>query len=86
MPRGDKSSYTDTQKRMAEHIEEGYEQRGMRQVSTHAAHFWAASGLILRIAGRDPRSGAHSTRCLARLASSFGVLMIFSTIFCMSSP
>ncbi len=28
MPRGDKSSYTDKQKRMAEHIEEGYEQRG----------------------------------------------------------
>jgi plasmid stabilization system protein ParE len=28
MPRGDKSSYTDKQKRMAEHIEEGYEDRG----------------------------------------------------------
>ena len=28
MPRGDKSSYTDKQKRMAEHIEEGYEARG----------------------------------------------------------
>lgn len=27
MPRGDKSSYTDKQKRQAEHIEEGYEQR-----------------------------------------------------------
>ena len=29
MPRGDKSAYTDRQKRMAEHIEEGYEQRGV---------------------------------------------------------
>jgi len=29
MPRGDKSSYTDKQKRMAEHIEEGYEKRGL---------------------------------------------------------
>jgi hypothetical protein len=29
MPRGDKSSYTDKQKRMAEHIEEGYEKRGV---------------------------------------------------------
>ena len=29
MPRGDKSSYTDKQKRMAEHIEEGYEKRGI---------------------------------------------------------
>src|SRR5687767_421089 len=29
MPRGDKSAYTDKQKRMAEHIEEGYEERGL---------------------------------------------------------
>ena len=29
MPRGDKSSYSDKQKRMAEHIEEGYEDRGV---------------------------------------------------------
>jgi plasmid stabilization system protein ParE len=28
MPRGDKSKYTDKQKRQAEHIEEGYENRG----------------------------------------------------------
>lgn len=28
MPRGDKSAYTDKQKRQAEHIEEGYESRG----------------------------------------------------------
>jgi hypothetical protein len=29
MPRGDKSSYTNKQKRQAEHIEEGYESRGV---------------------------------------------------------
>ena len=29
MPRGDKSSYTDKQKRQAAHIESGYEQRGV---------------------------------------------------------
>jgi hypothetical protein len=29
MPRGDKSSYTGKQKRQAEHIEEGYEDRGV---------------------------------------------------------
>jgi len=29
MPRGDKASYTDKQKRKAEHIEEGYEDRGV---------------------------------------------------------
>jgi len=31
MPRGDKSSYTDKQKRQAEHIEEGYERRGVSE-------------------------------------------------------
>lgn len=29
MPRGDKSAYTDKQKRKAKHIEEGYENRGV---------------------------------------------------------
>jgi hypothetical protein len=29
MPRGDKSNYTDKQKRKAEHIEEGYKDRGL---------------------------------------------------------
>ncbi len=29
MPRGDKSSFTDKQKRKAEHIEEGYEDKGV---------------------------------------------------------
>lgn len=31
MPRGDKSAYTNKQKRMAEHIEEGYEKRGVSE-------------------------------------------------------
>jgi len=29
MPRGDKSKYTEKQKRQAQHIEEGYEERGV---------------------------------------------------------
>lgn len=29
MPRGDKSAYTSKQRRKAEHIEEGYEERGV---------------------------------------------------------
>ncbi|HKC80378.1 MAG TPA: hypothetical protein VKB91_04240 [Gemmatimonadaceae bacterium] len=29
MPRGDKKKYTDKEKRQAEHIEEGYEKRGV---------------------------------------------------------
>lgn len=31
MPRGDKSAYTDKQKREARHIEEGYEKRGLSE-------------------------------------------------------
>jgi hypothetical protein len=31
MPQGDKDKYTDKQKRMAEHIEEGYEKRGVSE-------------------------------------------------------
>lgn len=31
MPRGDKSAYTDKQKRQAQHIEERYEKRGVAQ-------------------------------------------------------
>jgi len=31
MPRGDKSKYTDKQKRKAEHIEEGYKERGVSE-------------------------------------------------------
>lgn len=31
MPRGDKNAYTDKQKRQAEHIEKGYEERGVSE-------------------------------------------------------
>jgi plasmid stabilization system protein ParE len=40
MPRGDKSSYTDKQKRQAEHIEEGYEKRGVGHKEAEA-RAWA---------------------------------------------
>jgi hypothetical protein len=40
MPRGDKSSYTSKQKRQAEHIEEGYEKRGVSK-KTAKARAWA---------------------------------------------
>ena len=36
MPRGDKSTYTDKQKRKAEHIEEGYEKRGVSAQGSRA--------------------------------------------------
>ena len=40
MPHGDKSSYTDKQKRQAEHIEEGYENKGVSEKEA-AARAWA---------------------------------------------
>lgn len=40
MPRGDKSSYTAKQKRQAEHIEEGYEKKGVSK-KTAKARAWA---------------------------------------------
>ncbi len=40
MPRGDKSSYTDTQKREAAHIEKGYENKGVSK-KTSEARAWA---------------------------------------------
>lgn len=40
MPQGDKSSYTDKQKRQAAHIEEGYEKKGVSK-KTAKARAWA---------------------------------------------
>ena len=40
MPQGDKSKYTDKQKRQAEHIEESYEQKGISEKEAEA-RAWA---------------------------------------------
>jgi plasmid stabilization system protein ParE len=40
MPQGDKSSYTDKQKRQAGHIEAGYEEKGL-STKTAEARAWA---------------------------------------------
>jgi plasmid stabilization system protein ParE len=40
MPRGDKSKYTDKQKRQAQHIEESYESRGVSEKEAEA-RAWA---------------------------------------------
>jgi len=42
MPRGDKSAYTDKQKRQAQHIEEGYIDRGVPEDKAEA-RAWARS-------------------------------------------
>jgi hypothetical protein len=54
MPRGDKSSYTSKQKRQAEHIEEGYEGRGVRPVEAKR-RAWAT---VNRITGGGKKSGS----------------------------
>jgi len=40
MPRGEKSKYTDKQKRQAEHIEEGYRERGVSEEAAES-RAWA---------------------------------------------
>jgi len=54
MPRGDKSKYTDKQKRQAEHIAEGYEQRGVSEKEAKRR----AWGHGQRINGGGQKSGS----------------------------
>src|SRR6202012_5304426 len=58
MPRGDKSSYTAKQERQAEHIEEGYEHRG---VSEHEAErrAWATVNKETGGGGKSERGRAN---------------------------
>ena len=54
MPRGDKSSYTDKQKRQAEHIEEGYEKRGTSKKEAER-RAWAT---VNKMTGGGKKSGS----------------------------
>ena len=54
MPRGDKSSYTDKQKRQAKHIEAGYEARGV-STDEAAGHAWAT---VNKLSGGGKKSGS----------------------------
>ena len=54
MPRGDKSSYTDKQKRKAEHIEEGYKDRGVSEKEA-ASRAWAT---VNKESGGGKKSGS----------------------------
>ena len=69
MPRGDKSAYTEKQKRQAEHIEEGYKAKGVSE-KTAASRAWAtvnarsgggkksgSSGRKSSAAGKSKKSG-----------------------------
>jgi hypothetical protein len=54
MPQGDKSSYTDKQKRQAEHIEAGYERKGL-SVKTSESRAWA---IVNKLSGGGKKSGS----------------------------
>jgi plasmid stabilization system protein ParE len=54
MPQGDKSSYTDKQKRQATHIEECYEKKGLSP-KTAEARAWAT---VNKLTGGGKKSGA----------------------------
>jgi hypothetical protein len=58
MPQGDKSSYTDKQKRQAEHIEAGYEKKGL-SVKTSEARAWAT---VNKLDGGGKKSGSGRKR------------------------
>lgn len=54
MPRGDKSKYTDKQDRQAEHIEEGYEKRGVSKKEAER-RAWAT---VNKSSGGGKKSGS----------------------------
>jgi hypothetical protein len=54
MPRGDKSKYTDKQKRQAEHIEESYEERGLSEDEAEK-RAWAT---VNKMSGGGKKSGS----------------------------
>lgn len=54
MPQGDKSAYTDKQKRQADHIEEGYEKRGVPKEEAEG-RAWAT---VNKMTGGGKKSGS----------------------------
>ena len=68
MPRGDKSSYTDKQKRKAEHIEEGYEERGVSHDEAER-RAWAT---VNKESGGGKKSGSGRGKRENRSASRKG--------------
>ncbi len=71
MPRGDKSSYTDKQKRKAEHIEEGYEDRGVSHKEAER-RAWAT---VNKESGGGNKSGSGRGKAENHASSRKGVRM-----------
>ena len=68
MPRGDKSSYTDKQKRQAEHIEEGYEDKGVSKKEAER-RAWAT---VNKESGGGKKSGSGRGKKTTKTASRKG--------------
>ena len=68
MPRGDKSTYTDKQKRQAEHIEDSYEKRGASKEEAER-RAWAT---VNKETGGGKKSGSGRGKTTKRIASSKG--------------
>ena len=68
MPRGDKGSYTDKQKRKAEHIEEGYEDRGVPKKEAEG-RAWAT---VNKESGGGNKSGSGRGKKDTHVSSSRG--------------
>jgi plasmid stabilization system protein ParE len=65
MPRGDKGSYSNKQKRQAEHIEESYENRGVSS-KTAAKRAWAT---VNKESGGGKKSGSGRKSATKKAAS-----------------
>jgi plasmid stabilization system protein ParE len=68
MPRGDKSAYTDNQKRKAEHIAESYEDRGIPE-KVAEARAWAT---VNKESGGGKRSGSERGKVDTHVSSEKG--------------
>ena len=68
MPRGDKSSYSSKQMRQAEHIEEGYEKRGVSS-NEAARRAWAT---VNKETGGGRKSGSGRGKTTNRSSSRKG--------------
>lgn len=68
MPRGDKSAYTDRQKRKAEHIEDGYRKRGVSKKEAES-RAWAT---VNKEEGGGKKSGSGRGKPVSKASSRKG--------------
>jgi plasmid stabilization system protein ParE len=68
MPQGDKSAYTDKQKRQAGHIEEGYKERGVSEDEAER-RAWAT---VNKESGGGKKSGSGRGHAVSRESSREG--------------